>query len=296
MTIATIGSALAERRAFLGLEKGQAADKIGMSRTTYSSYEQDAQRPSVDVFPALAGFLEISMEELLTLYGATCVAAVRPSLERLLSSPETDVVEAESSTESELVIELGAAPEPETEETTVSPFPESLPTPSPAEPEVLQSHNSVPTETAKETTVSPFPESLPTPSPAEPEVLESHSLHVVKEPERSSPSEKPKETAIVLPQKTESARSPAEPEMFESHNLHVLRESERPPALGDRPSLRREELTSWLDQHTQTRESSVSGSVVFEPSPFVLRSSLSDTREKNSEDKKKKKKKKKKKS
>src|SRR5580658_966998 len=184
MTIATIGSALAERRAFLGLEKGQAADKIGMSRTTYSSYEQDAQRPSVDVFPALAGFLEISMEELLTLYGATCVAAVRPSLERLLSSPETDVVEAESSTESELVIELGAAPEPETEETTVSPFPESLPTPSPAEPEVLQ----------------------------------SHSLHVVKEPERSSPSEKPKETAIVLPQKTESARSPAEPEMFESHN------------------------------------------------------------------------------
>ena len=262
MTIATIGSALAERRAFLGLEKGQAADKIGMSRTTYSSYEQDAQRPSVDVFPALAGFLEISMEELLTLYGATCVAAVRPSLQRLLSSSESDVVEAESSTESELVIELGAAPEPETEETTVS----------------------------------PFPESLPTPSPAEPEVLESHSLHVVKEPERSSPSETPKETAIVLPQKTESARSPAEPEMFESHNLHVLRESERPPALGDRPSLRREELTSWLDQHTQTRESSVSGSVVFEPSPFVLRSSLSDTREKNSEDKKKKKKKKKKKS
>jgi DNA-binding XRE family transcriptional regulator len=86
MSVATIGTALVEKRVELGLEKGQAADKIGMSRTTYSSYEQDAQRPSVDVFPALAEFLDISMEELLTLYGATCVAAVRPTLEKVLSS------------------------------------------------------------------------------------------------------------------------------------------------------------------------------------------------------------------
>ena len=93
MSQATIGSALVERRRELGLEKGQAADKIGMSRTTYSSYEQDAQRPSVDVFPALAGFLDVSMEVLLTLYGATCVAAVRPTLEKILSSHHGDLNE-----------------------------------------------------------------------------------------------------------------------------------------------------------------------------------------------------------
>ena len=91
MSQATIGSALVERRRELGLEKGQAADKIGMSRTTYSSYEQDAQRPSVDVFPALAQFLDVSMEDLLTLYGATCVAAVRPMLEKVLSDHDGDV-------------------------------------------------------------------------------------------------------------------------------------------------------------------------------------------------------------
>jgi transcriptional regulator with XRE-family HTH domain len=262
MSIATIGSALAERRAFLGLEKGQAADKIGMSRTTYSSYEQDAQRPSVDVFPALAGFLEISIEELLTLYGATCVAAVRPSLERLLSSHDSDASEAESFTKSELVIELGAAPE---------------------------------SETPKESAINPFPESLPTPSPAEPEVWESHNAHVLKESEHSPQSETTKEGASDPFPKSLPTPSPAEPEVLESHNLHVLRESERPPVLDDRPSLRREELTSWLDQHTQKRESTISGSVVFEPSPFILRSSTSDIRGKNSEDKKKKKKKKKKK-
>ena len=85
MGVATIGSALVEKRLELGLDKGQAAEVIGMSRTTYSSYEQDSQRPSVDVFPALAEFLGISMEMLLTLYGATCIAAIRPSLERVTS-------------------------------------------------------------------------------------------------------------------------------------------------------------------------------------------------------------------
>lgn len=86
MNSATIGSALTEKRTALGLEKGQAADRIGMSRTTYSSYEQDAQRPSVDVFPALANFLGVTIEEFLLLYGATSIAAVRPALDRLLSS------------------------------------------------------------------------------------------------------------------------------------------------------------------------------------------------------------------
>jgi transcriptional regulator with XRE-family HTH domain len=85
MGVATIGSALVEKRLELGLDKGQAAEVIGMSRTTYSSYEQDSQRPSVDVFPALAEFLGISTEMLLTLYGATCIAAIRPSLERVAS-------------------------------------------------------------------------------------------------------------------------------------------------------------------------------------------------------------------
>jgi transcriptional regulator with XRE-family HTH domain len=85
MGVATIGSALVEKRLELGLDKRQVAEIIGMSRTTYSSYEQDSQRPSVDVFPALAKFLEISTEKLLTLYGATCVAAIRSSLERVVS-------------------------------------------------------------------------------------------------------------------------------------------------------------------------------------------------------------------
>ena len=106
MSQATIGSALVERRRELGLEKGQAADKIGMSRTTYSSYEQDAQRPSVDVFPALAGFLDVSMEVLLTLYGATCVAAVRPMLNKVLSNHDDEVKEETN----------GGEPPPEIEE------------------------------------------------------------------------------------------------------------------------------------------------------------------------------------
>jgi len=100
MSAATIGSALADKRRELGLEKGRAANKIGMSRTTYSSYEQDAQRPSVDVFPALAKFLDISIEELLTLYGATCVAALRSSLELMMSNNPDGRVETESPAES----------------------------------------------------------------------------------------------------------------------------------------------------------------------------------------------------
>ena len=57
-----------------------------MSRTTYSSYESDTQRPSVDVFPALAKFLDVTIDEFLVLYGATAIAAIRPSLDRLLSN------------------------------------------------------------------------------------------------------------------------------------------------------------------------------------------------------------------
>jgi transcriptional regulator with XRE-family HTH domain len=82
---ATIGSALGARRLELGIDQREAAALIGMSRTTYSSYERNAQRPSVDVFPALAEFLTIGIEELLVLYGATCVASIRPALTRLVA-------------------------------------------------------------------------------------------------------------------------------------------------------------------------------------------------------------------
>lgn len=106
MSAATIGSALAEKRRELGLEKGRAANKIGMSRTTYSSYEQDAQRPSVDVFPALASFLDISIEELLTLYGATCVAALRSSLEHVMANLPDGSGETERSKDSPSATEV----------------------------------------------------------------------------------------------------------------------------------------------------------------------------------------------
>jgi|ERR1700722_1420273 transcriptional regulator with XRE-family HTH domain len=90
MVSATMGEALAHKRVELGLEKGQAAQRIGMSRTTYSSYEQDAQRPSVEVFPKIASFLDISMEEVLTLYGATCVVQARNFLARVTQDPSSE--------------------------------------------------------------------------------------------------------------------------------------------------------------------------------------------------------------
>ena len=92
MTEATIGSALSARRLELGISRVQAAAQVGMSRTTYSSYESDSQRPSVDVFPALAEFLNITIEELLALYGATVITVLRPSLEQVLlqSHAKTD--------------------------------------------------------------------------------------------------------------------------------------------------------------------------------------------------------------
>lgn len=96
VSVATIGSALAQRRVQLKLSRVQAADHIGMSRTTYSSYERDTQRPSVDVFPVLADFLDVSMDDFLVLYGATSIAAVRPSLERLLVERANPLVSVES--------------------------------------------------------------------------------------------------------------------------------------------------------------------------------------------------------
>jgi len=86
MGSATIGSSLKNRRRELGIDQSDAAEKIGMSRTTFSSYERDLQRPSAEVLPALAQFLGVTIEEMLTLYGATCIEALRPSLERFLAA------------------------------------------------------------------------------------------------------------------------------------------------------------------------------------------------------------------
>jgi transcriptional regulator with XRE-family HTH domain len=82
----TIGRALRTRRALLGLDQRDAATRIGMSRTTYSSYERDTQRPSVDVLPAIADFLEISVDDVLVLFGASAIAAARTALRRLGST------------------------------------------------------------------------------------------------------------------------------------------------------------------------------------------------------------------
>ncbi len=91
MSDGTIGRALRTRRAQIGLDQKDAATRIGMSRTTYSSYERDMQRPSVDVLPAIADFLEVSIDDVLALYGASAIAAARASLAHLNSVARTDV-------------------------------------------------------------------------------------------------------------------------------------------------------------------------------------------------------------
>lgn len=97
METTTIGTALSRRRSDLGIDQKDAAALIGMSRTSFSSYERDLQRPSAEVLPALAKFLEVTIEEILTLYGATSIEALRPSLERLLATRELSIKAATSS-------------------------------------------------------------------------------------------------------------------------------------------------------------------------------------------------------
>ena len=86
MEFSTIGAALRSRRQSLGIDQTRAAVIVGMSRTSYSSYERDHQRPSVEVLPGLAEFLDISIDDVLNLYGGTCIEAIRPSLERFLAT------------------------------------------------------------------------------------------------------------------------------------------------------------------------------------------------------------------
>ncbi len=105
MDAKTIGEALAAKRTELGMEKGQAAQRIGMSRTTYSSYEQDAQRPSVEVFPAIAEFLGASMDEVLTLYGATCIVQARNFLSRVSEKGSDQGIESADEKRSALIVD-----------------------------------------------------------------------------------------------------------------------------------------------------------------------------------------------
>lgn len=100
---ATIGSSLLAKRRELGLEQSRAAEKIGMSRSTYSSYELDHQRPSADVLPAIADFIGISLDELLVLYGATCIALARPALARVLEQRVQKAAEPEPIVQSAFV-------------------------------------------------------------------------------------------------------------------------------------------------------------------------------------------------
>jgi transcriptional regulator with XRE-family HTH domain len=80
-----------------------------MSRTTFSSYERDTQRPSVDVLPAIADFLEVSIDQVLVLFGASAIAAARTALGRLSASAapprsDTDIHNSDVSTHSDSVI------------------------------------------------------------------------------------------------------------------------------------------------------------------------------------------------
>jgi len=86
MTSDNIGDALLARRKQRRLDQGRAAAEIGVSPSTYRSYEKNTQRPSVNVFPALSKFLGLEIEDFLPLYAATVIFALRPALERELAS------------------------------------------------------------------------------------------------------------------------------------------------------------------------------------------------------------------
>jgi transcriptional regulator with XRE-family HTH domain len=76
-TMSTIGRALEERRRELGIGQEVAADAVGVSRSTFAAYEHDTRRISPEVLRPLAHFLDVSLVEVLELYGATCVAQAR---------------------------------------------------------------------------------------------------------------------------------------------------------------------------------------------------------------------------
>jgi transcriptional regulator with XRE-family HTH domain len=170
MGIATIGSALKYRRGDLGIDQADAAARIGMSRTTFSSYERDLQRPSVEVLPALAQFLDVTLDEILDLYGATCIAALRPQLELLVSTthdrPATDAAPDSASTlDGDSSARISEQREPsvsifskELSDGTTSPVITASAEPLPAEVEV-----SANVETVADTFAEPFPDEAEVP-------------------------------------------------------------------------------------------------------------------------------------
>ncbi|MGC8511055.1 MAG: helix-turn-helix domain-containing protein [Acidimicrobiales bacterium] len=81
MTAMTIGRALATRRRDTGLDQEAAAARLGVTRSTYASYERGTRRPSAEGLRAVADFLDVAIDAVLDLYGATCVEQARRVLE-----------------------------------------------------------------------------------------------------------------------------------------------------------------------------------------------------------------------
>ncbi len=192
----TIGSALLARREELGLDKGRAASRIGMSRTTYGSYERDAQRPSIEVFPALIEFLDVSLEDFLTLYGATCVAIARASFaeaatagfegpanpegrdeteadddEEEVSAPTDDVESEAPGTSDEGEERRSSSPDRDLERTEPSSDEESAP----LDPRYFQTASII----APATPETSFSEAAPVVAPVAPETRTSEAAPVV---------------------------------------------------------------------------------------------------------------------
>jgi hypothetical protein len=59
--------------------------EIGVSPSTYRSYEKNTPRPSVNVFSLWAQSLGFEVEEFLPLYASTVIFALQPALERELA-------------------------------------------------------------------------------------------------------------------------------------------------------------------------------------------------------------------
>jgi transcriptional regulator with XRE-family HTH domain len=89
----TLGQALIERRTSLEIDKARAARIIGIARSTYSAYELDVRRIAPESLPALGKFLDASLDDLVHLYGATCMAQARETLLHHMFHSDPPVVE-----------------------------------------------------------------------------------------------------------------------------------------------------------------------------------------------------------
>jgi hypothetical protein len=238
----------------------------------------------------LAEFLEISMDELLTLYGATCVAAMRPSLERLLSDregkhketvdtdvspssaeapdvPSNDHLNESDDTSNEVVLELREATnQPEYQESERS----------------YESTNSESDDMSNE--------------------VELELREVTDTPDE----EKSNEPSYDHLNESDDTSNEVVLELREATN-HLDPEDQEPPPLPDLEgggdseesssrSQPQEDVIAWLDPPSRPEDLPTAESVIFESTPFFIREPLAENDKKSSELKKKKKKKKKKKS